>query len=163
MPCEFFMPCRRVLRLTRLPWGRILLYLIKYIFTSDQECKQFEKSKRKTTVLSCCWCRFEKPTSASLSVYREPSFGHGRLRILNQTHAFWSWHRNNDSDCILADSLWLQSLSVSRQCTQFQQDQASLPLVSVNLNDELWLNPSSPSNLYLASTPIFYTTCIILV
>ncbi|KAL6337287.1 hypothetical protein AAG906_036601 [Vitis piasezkii] len=80
---------------------------------------------------------FEKPTSASLSVYREPSFGHGRLRILNQTHAFWSWHRNNDSDCILADSLWLQSLSVSRQCTQFQQDQASLPLVSVNLNDEL--------------------------
>ncbi|RVW48055.1 Purple acid phosphatase 22 [Vitis vinifera] len=31
---------------------------------------------------------FEKPTSASLSVYREPSFGHGRLRILNQTHAF---------------------------------------------------------------------------
>ena len=30
----------------------------------------------------------------SPSAYREPSFGHGTLDILNATHAYWQWHRN---------------------------------------------------------------------
>lgn len=55
---------------------------------------------------------FEKP-SPSISVYREPSFGHGRVRIINETHAHWSWQRNNDSNSFAADEVWLQSLSSS--------------------------------------------------
>ncbi|KAE8726797.1 Purple acid phosphatase 18 [Hibiscus syriacus] len=30
------------------------------------------------------------------SVFREASFGHGELKIVNSTHAFWSWHWNDD-------------------------------------------------------------------
>ncbi|XP_057467458.1 purple acid phosphatase 22-like [Actinidia eriantha] len=60
---------------------------------------------------------FEKP-SPPISVYREPSFGHGRLRILNNTHAHWSWHRNNESASVMADEVWFQSLSSSKTCKQ---------------------------------------------
>ncbi|XP_059667462.1 purple acid phosphatase 22-like [Cornus florida] len=65
---------------------------------------------------------FEEP-SPSISLYREPSFGHGRLRILNQTHAHWSWHRNNDSDSVVADEVWLDTLSSSKKCMQSVEDQ----------------------------------------
>ncbi|CAH2080508.1 unnamed protein product [Thlaspi arvense] len=58
---------------------------------------------------------FEKP-SPSISEFQEPSFGHGRLRILDGKRAHWSWHRNDDSDCVVADELWLESLSSSRAC-----------------------------------------------
>ncbi|XP_073149548.1 purple acid phosphatase 22-like [Henckelia pumila] len=58
---------------------------------------------------------FESP-SPSISLYHEPSFGHGRLRVHNRTHAHWSWHRNNDSDSIQADEIWLESLSSSTIC-----------------------------------------------
>lgn len=61
------------------------------------------------------WERFEKP-SPSISVFREASFGHGRLKVFNETHALWSWHRNDDSDSVTADQLWLQSLSSSKSC-----------------------------------------------
>ncbi|CDP15399.1 unnamed protein product [Coffea canephora] len=55
---------------------------------------------------------FEKQ-KPSISVYREASFGHGRLRVYNQTHAHWSWHRNNDSDSFEADQVWLQNIYAS--------------------------------------------------
>lgn len=55
----------------------------------------------------------EDHKSASLSLFREASFGHGRLKVLNQTHAHWSWHRNDDPDCTVADEVWLESLSKS--------------------------------------------------
>ncbi|KAH7512148.1 hypothetical protein FEM48_Zijuj12G0059700 [Ziziphus jujuba var. spinosa] len=58
---------------------------------------------------------FKTPASP-LSLYREPTFGHGRLRVVNQTHAYWSWHRNNDSNAVVADEVWLQSLSTSKSC-----------------------------------------------
>ncbi|XP_061338990.1 purple acid phosphatase 22-like [Gastrolobium bilobum] len=58
---------------------------------------------------------FKKPPSP-LSVYREPSFGHGRLRIVNETHAHWSWHRNDDTDSFVADDVWIESLSSSKAC-----------------------------------------------
>ncbi|KAK7345357.1 hypothetical protein VNO77_15960 [Canavalia gladiata] len=58
---------------------------------------------------------FKKPPSP-LSLYREPSFGHGRLRIVNETHAHWSWHRNNDTEAFVADSVWIESLSNSKSC-----------------------------------------------
>ncbi|XP_028784928.1 purple acid phosphatase 22 [Neltuma alba] len=57
-----------------------------------------------------------KSPSSPLSLYREPSFGHGRLRILNETHAYWSWHRNNDTDSFEADNVWIHSLSSSKAC-----------------------------------------------
>ncbi|CAN0846968.1 Purple acid phosphatase 22 [Linum grandiflorum] len=56
---------------------------------------------------------FESPASA-LSMYRDPSFGHGRLRIVNEKRAQWTWHRNDDLDFdIIADELWLTCLSTS--------------------------------------------------
>uniref|UniRef100_A0A2P2JW28 Purple acid phosphatase n=1 Tax=Rhizophora mucronata TaxID=61149 RepID=A0A2P2JW28_RHIMU len=58
---------------------------------------------------------FKDPASP-LSAYREPSFGHGRLRILNETTAHWSWHRNNDTDPSVADEVWLDNLRTSKGC-----------------------------------------------
>ncbi|EPS61933.1 purple acid phosphatase 22, partial [Genlisea aurea] len=49
----------------------------------------------------------------SISVFREASFGHGRLRLINSTHAHWSWHRNDDSVSVVADEVWIRSLSSS--------------------------------------------------
>lgn len=58
---------------------------------------------------------FDNP-SPSISMFREASFGHGRLRIFNATHARWSWHRNNDADAVTADEIWLESLISSSPC-----------------------------------------------
>ncbi|XP_051130185.1 purple acid phosphatase 22-like [Andrographis paniculata] len=55
---------------------------------------------------------FDDP-SPSISLYREPSFGHGRLRVFNATHALWSWHRNNETNAAVADQVWLENLSSS--------------------------------------------------
>ncbi|CAK9188149.1 unnamed protein product [Ilex paraguariensis] len=65
---------------------------------------------------------FENP-SPSISLYREPSFGHGRLRIYNNTHARWSWHRNNESDSFQADEVWFERLSSSNTCKGTVQGQ----------------------------------------
>ncbi|KAF1897957.1 hypothetical protein Lal_00032719 [Lupinus albus] len=67
---------------------------------------------------------FKNPPSP-LSLYREPSFGHGRLQIVNETHAHWSWHRNNDNDSFVADGVWIQSLISTKPCTQTPQKQTS--------------------------------------
>lgn len=42
----------------------------------------------------------------SYSAYREASFGHGTFDIKNRTHAYFSWHRNQDGFSVEADSLW---------------------------------------------------------
>ncbi|MBA0599894.1 hypothetical protein Gorai_006094 [Gossypium raimondii] len=39
-----------------------------------------------------CWDR-----QPEWSAYRESSFGHGILEVLNSTYALWSWHRNQDT------------------------------------------------------------------
>ncbi|KAE8679133.1 Purple acid phosphatase 18 [Hibiscus syriacus] len=44
------------------------------------------------------------------SVFREASFGHGELKIVNSTHAFWSWHRNDDDEPVRSDQVWIISL-----------------------------------------------------
>ncbi|KAL0311026.1 UNVERIFIED_CONTAM: Purple acid phosphatase 18 [Sesamum angustifolium] len=44
------------------------------------------------------------------SVFREASFGHGELKIVNSTHAFWSWHRNDDDEPVRSDQFWITSL-----------------------------------------------------
>ncbi|OEL31787.1 hypothetical protein BAE44_0007193, partial [Dichanthelium oligosanthes] len=43
--------------------------------------------------------------SAHLSVFREASFGHGRLRIVNETSAVWTWHRNDEEYATVRDEL----------------------------------------------------------
>ncbi|XP_047963200.1 purple acid phosphatase 22-like isoform X2 [Salvia hispanica] len=72
---------------------------------------------------------FESP-SPSISMFREPSFGHGRLRVVNNTHAHWSWHRNNETNSVTADEIWLESLISSTQCNDFA-------ISSKSTNDEL--------------------------
>eukprot|EP00262_Sarcandra_glabra_P011340 TRINITY_DN2722_c0_g2_i1.p1 TRINITY_DN2722_c0_g2~~TRINITY_DN2722_c0_g2_i1.p1 ORF type:complete len:442 (-),score=8.10 TRINITY_DN2722_c0_g2_i1:147-1472(-) len=65
---------------------------------------------------------FKEPPS-SLSLFREASFGHGRLRVLNATHAHWSWHRNDDSDSTVRDQVWLKNLHASGSCADALQHQ----------------------------------------
>lgn len=77
--------------------------------------------------------KFKKPASP-LSLYRESSFGHGRLKILDETRAHWSWHRNNESNSVMADEVWLESLSTSRECRGTVNGQESS---STNIHDEL--------------------------
>ncbi|XP_030532445.1 purple acid phosphatase 22-like [Rhodamnia argentea] len=57
-----------------------------------------------------------KEPASPLSMFREASFGHGRLRVLNHTHMHWSWHRNNETNSVVADEVWLESLSASSTC-----------------------------------------------
>lgn len=51
------------------------------------------------------------------SVFREASFGHGELKIVNSSHAFWSWHRNDDDEPVRSDQVWITSL-VSSGCVK---------------------------------------------
>ncbi|KAJ4783029.1 Purple acid phosphatase [Rhynchospora pubera] len=53
--------------------------------------------------------RYHNP-KPSWSVFREASFGHGELQIVNSTHAFWSWHRNGDDELVTSDDVWITSL-----------------------------------------------------
>ncbi|OEL25770.1 Purple acid phosphatase 22 [Dichanthelium oligosanthes] len=50
-----------------------------------------------------------------LSVCREASFGHGRLRILDDRKAVWTWHRNDDEHATISDKVWLESLASPKQ------------------------------------------------
>ncbi|GMN46814.1 hypothetical protein TIFTF001_015991 [Ficus carica] len=49
------------------------------------------------------------------SEFREASFGHGELTMVNSTHAFWSWHRNDDDEPVRSDQVWITSL-VGSEC-----------------------------------------------
>lgn len=51
--------------------------------------------------------------SPEWSVFREASFGHGELKVVNSTHAFWSWHRNDDDEPVKSDQVWITSLVTS--------------------------------------------------
>ncbi|XP_002528725.3 probable purple acid phosphatase 20 [Ricinus communis] len=51
-----------------------------------------------------------------ISIFREPSFGHGQLEVVNATHAQWTWHRNDNDEQVPSDSIWLTSLSSSPAC-----------------------------------------------
>lgn len=74
-----------------------------------------------------------KEPKPSISLFREASFGHGRLRIVNDTHAHWSWNRNNDLVSVVADEIWLQSLSSSPSCIP----QIRQKVGSTHVNEEL--------------------------
>lgn len=51
-----------------------------------------------------CWDR-----QPEWSAFRESSFGHGILEVINSTYALWTWHRNQDSykDHSKGDSLYI--------------------------------------------------------
>jgi hypothetical protein len=50
------------------------------------------------------------------SAYREASYGYGVLKVVNASHAYWSWHRNLDSATVVADEIWLESLVSKPAC-----------------------------------------------
>ncbi|TKV99289.1 hypothetical protein SEVIR_8G033200v4 [Setaria viridis] len=52
----------------------------------------------------------------AISAFREASFGHGRLEVVNATHALWAWHRNDDDEAVLADQVWITSLAANPAC-----------------------------------------------
>lgn len=61
--------------------------------------------------------RFMDP-QPKISAFREPSFGHGQLSVVNATHAVWTWHRNEDHDVAVAsDEFWLRSLISVSTCS----------------------------------------------
>ncbi|KAI3912352.1 hypothetical protein MKW92_042819 [Papaver armeniacum] len=51
-----------------------------------------------------------------ISLFREASFGHGRFEVVNETHASWIWHKNQDDEFVVADTVWLKSLSSDLAC-----------------------------------------------
>lgn len=57
------------------------------------------------------------------SMFREASFGHGELNIVNSSHAYWSWHRNEDDEVFIADHVWINSL-VNSGCVSDGHQQA---------------------------------------
>ncbi|CAJ1886099.1 unnamed protein product [Sphenostylis stenocarpa] len=61
--------------------------------------------------------RYRNPMP-SISMFREASFGHGVLEVVNASHAQWTWHRNDNDEAIVSDSIWLTSLSSNPSCKQ---------------------------------------------
>jgi acid phosphatase type 7 len=61
--------------------------------------------------------RFVDP-QPEVSAFREASFGHGRLQVVNATHAFWAWHRNDNDEPVLADQVWITSLAADPACNK---------------------------------------------
>lgn len=58
---------------------------------------------------------FEEP-APPISMYREPSFGYGRLSVIDDNKTHWTWRRNNDTNAFVADEVVLESLSSSSRC-----------------------------------------------
>ncbi|KAG6479807.1 probable purple acid phosphatase 20 [Zingiber officinale] len=52
----------------------------------------------------------------AISLFREASFGHGRFKVENATHALWTWHRNDDDVAVTADQVWITSLASDPAC-----------------------------------------------
>ncbi|KAM0980556.1 hypothetical protein COP2_014102 [Malus domestica] len=53
-----------------------------------------------------------------ISSFKEASFGHGQLVVVNATHEQWTWHRNEDSETNASDSIWLTSRSSDPACNK---------------------------------------------
>ncbi|KAM7526071.1 hypothetical protein LguiA_015973 [Lonicera macranthoides] len=57
-----------------------------------------------------------KNPQPKISIFREASFGHGEFNVVNETHAQWSWHRNQDDESLISDTVWLTSLLIDPSC-----------------------------------------------
>ncbi|CAL0309952.1 unnamed protein product [Lupinus luteus] len=51
-----------------------------------------------------------------ISLFREANFGHGTLEMFNATHALWNWHKNDNDEAVVSDSVWLTNLSLETSC-----------------------------------------------
>lgn len=51
-----------------------------------------------------------------ISKFREASFGHGLLEVVNASHALWTWHKNDNDESVVSDSVWLKNLSSNPAC-----------------------------------------------
>ncbi|KAK9733921.1 hypothetical protein RND81_04G101100 [Saponaria officinalis] len=49
-----------------------------------------------------CWDK-----QPDFSAYRESSFGHGILEVKNETWALWTWYRNQDSEKVTGDQIYI--------------------------------------------------------
>ncbi|KAL1189701.1 Purple acid phosphatase 18 [Cardamine amara subsp. amara] len=63
-----------------------------------------------------------KDPAPEWSVFREASFGHGELQMVNSTHALWTWHRNDDDEPKRSDEVWLNSL-VNSECLKGRHEE----------------------------------------
>jgi hypothetical protein len=54
------------------------------------------------------------------SAFRQASYGHGELQVVNATHMHWAWHQNPDLEPVVADELWI----VKGQSTELAQAHA---------------------------------------
>ncbi|BBH01112.1 purple acid phosphatase 18, partial [Prunus dulcis] len=87
--------------------------------------------------------------SPEWSVFREASFGHGELKIVNSTHAFWTWHRNDDDEPVRSDQVWITSL-VSSGCVAEKRHELRICLSGYTFRIEgldhtqLWLKVPGP-------------------
>ncbi|KAL4643780.1 hypothetical protein ACB092_02G116700 [Castanea dentata] len=69
-----------------------------------------------------CWNR-----QPDWSAYRESSFGHGILEVVNSTYALWTWHRNQD---VYNEDSHGDQIYIVRQpelCSKTLKAQSSLP------------------------------------
>jgi len=53
-------------------------------------------------------CPWWEQTMPAWEEIREYSFGHAVLRLHNDSHAEWSWHRNQDQEDVMADQVWIK-------------------------------------------------------
>ncbi|RVX11774.1 putative purple acid phosphatase 20 [Vitis vinifera] len=51
-----------------------------------------------------------------ISLFREASFGHGQLNVVDVNTMEWTWHRNDDDQSVAADSVKLKSLATEPGC-----------------------------------------------
>ncbi|CAK9227760.1 unnamed protein product [Sphagnum troendelagicum] len=72
------------------------------------------------------------------SAFRESSFGHGILEVVNMTHALWTWHRNQDVyNSTLGDQIY-----IVRQPNSCQNRILGHKLLSDLQSHKSWESPS---------------------
>jgi hypothetical protein len=59
------------------------------------------------------------------SAFREGSYGHGVLHLMNATHAFWAWHRNNDGDKVTRDTVMVENFAYYDVLKAKEEEEAS--------------------------------------
>lgn len=65
-----------------------------------------------------CWDR-----QPDFSAYRESSFGHGILEVKNETVALWTWYRNQDSEKVPGDQIYIvRQPDICPVRTQFRKE-----------------------------------------
>ncbi|XP_050219644.1 purple acid phosphatase 15-like isoform X2 [Mercurialis annua] len=72
--------------------------------TPDEDIGGFCASNFTSGPAAGNFCWDQQP---EYSAFRESSFGHGTLEVKNETHALWSWHRNQDAYQIASDIIYI--------------------------------------------------------